>query len=135
MSLKLGVPVFELEHWSANIIAEYKALNYLSPFTDDAEAYRDGLLLQFTYNQNVSKKKDLKTASDFLPYLNKHQEWFEHPKVKDAIKFIGLSKSKEMLANTLQAILEEIEIESKKTKPDSYLITKLRNLYQQHKDA
>lgn len=133
--MKLGVPIFEIEQWSTTVIAEYQALNYISPFTDDAQALRDGLLLQFTYNQNVSKKKDLKSASDFLPYLKKDQDWFEHPKVLDAIKYINLSQSKEMLATTLQAIESEIESEESKPLPDSYLITKLRTLHNSHKDA
>ncbi|MGF1787093.1 hypothetical protein L4D00_14960 [Photobacterium swingsii] len=110
-------------------------MNYIAPFTDDAKAYRDGLQLQFTYNQNVQKKKDLKVASDFLPYLNKNQEWFEHKTVTKAKTYISMCKSPEMLATTLTAINEEIEVEESKLKPDSYLITKLRELINNHKDA
>ncbi|ENM2831978.1 hypothetical protein AB6Q85_002325 [Vibrio cholerae] len=132
LSLKLGIPIFELEEWDYNIIAEYKALNYLSPFTDEAQAYRDGLLLQFIYNQNISKKKDMRLATDLLPYLNQEPEWIEHEIVKKAKQFINLSKTPQMLADTLKKIQEQVDIELSKKEPDSYLITKLMQLIHKH---
>ncbi|WP_051563733.1 hypothetical protein [Enterovibrio calviensis] len=130
--MKLGIPIFELEQWDLSVINEYKALNYISPFTDDAQAYRDGLQLQFMYNQNVSKKKDMKLATDFLPYLKPEQEWLEHELVKKAKKFIEMCRSDEMLADTISKIKEQIEIEANEPSPDKYLITKLSELVQKH---
>ncbi|EPN4965790.1 hypothetical protein BA746_00365 [Vibrio parahaemolyticus] len=121
-----------MENWDLNIINEYRALNYLTPFTDDAQAYRDGLLLQFTYNQNLTKQKDMKLATDFLPYLKREPDWLEHELVKKAKQFISLSNTDEMLANTLEKILEQVEIEREKPEPDKYLIAKLLELYNKH---
>lgn len=131
----MGIPIFEIEQWSLSTIAEYKALNYLSPFTDHAQAYRDGLLLQFTYNQNVKQKKDMKIATDFLPYLDSNPKWLEHPLVNRAKVLLNNAKSPEMLANVIKEILDEIAIESKKENPDTYLIVRLGELIQKHKVA
>ncbi|EIE5877571.1 hypothetical protein LDV99_004500 [Vibrio parahaemolyticus] len=121
-----------MENWDLNIINEYRALNYLTPFTDDAQAYRDGLLLQFTYNQNLTKQKDMKLATDLLPYLKREPDWLEHELVKKAKQFISLSNTDEMLANTLEKILEQVEMEREKPEPDKYLIAKLLELYNKH---
>lgn len=130
--MKLGVPVFELEQWDLNVINEYKALNYLSPFTEDAQAYRDGLLLQFIYNQNITKKKDMKVATDLLPYLVQEPEWLEHELIKKTKKILKSCHSDGMLADVLNRIQEQVDIEKAKDSPDMYLITKLIELYNQH---
>ncbi|KJR15236.1 hypothetical protein UF28_16350 [Vibrio parahaemolyticus] len=122
-----------MENWDINIINEYRALNYLSPFTDDAQAYRDGLLLQFTFNQNITKRKDMKMYSDLLPYLKEEPEWLEHSLVKKAKQFIELSSTPEMLADTLTKIQEQIQEEESREEKDSYLIHKLKDLYNKHK--
>lgn len=127
------MPIFEIEQWDWNVIHEYKALNYLSPFTEDAQAQRDGLLLQILYNQNISKKQNLKQAEELLPYLSKEPEWLEHELVKKAKSFIKLSTSPEMLADTLNKITEELKMELDKEEPDTFLVYKLIQLIRKNK--
>jgi hypothetical protein len=102
------------------------------PYTDEAQARRDGLALQLTYNQNVQKKKDLRRAEDLLPYLQERPEWFEHPTIKKVERLIGSCNRPDALAKLMNSVLEEIQIEQKKPEPDSYLITRLFEIYRKH---
>lgn len=99
------------------------------PFTEDAQAYRDGMLIQLTYNQNITKKKDLKRVEDLIPYLGDKHSWVEHPTVLKVNNLINVCRSDDALADLMSKVLEEIEIERNKPKPDEYLITKLCEIY------
>lgn len=125
--------MFEVEQWPASVIIEYKALNYLDPYTDNAQAQRDGLQLALTHNAQVRKKKDLKTAHDFLPYLKPDPEWLKPKIIKDAEKFIKLARTSKMLDFTLEKIVEEINTELAKDKPDQYIVSKLARLVHEAK--
>lgn len=129
LSIKLGVPIQVLEEYPASIINEYKALNVVSPFTNDSELVREGLNLQLVRNQNVTKKQHMKTAEEILPYLQEYPDYLEHPTIK---KLSGLLKScisDEQVSALMKSVLEEIEIESNKNEPDQYLISRLYGIY------
>ncbi|WP_068871980.1 hypothetical protein [Edwardsiella tarda] len=134
LSLKLGVPVFEIEQWPLSVIAEYKAENMLMPFTDAAQAYRDGLALQFMYNQNVTKRHNIKYYDDLLPYLKQDQDWYEHEVVVHTKKTLAqVSKISEFaLSDVLDKVNKAIEEERAKDDPDQYLIVKLSQLYREY---
>lgn len=136
LSLALHVPVFELEQYPHSIINEYKALNIVSPFTNDAIAVRDGILLSLVRNQNVSKKKDLKSAEDILPYLKEYPDYLEHPSIKKVDSVMSMCTTNEQVQELLKSVSEEIEIESNKADPDSYVISRLTEFYLKNiKDA
>ncbi|WP_154232783.1 hypothetical protein [Vibrio parahaemolyticus] len=75
----------------------------------------------------------MKMYSDLLPYLKEEPEWLEHSLVKKAKQFIELSSTPEMLADTLTKIQEQIQEEESREEKDSYLIHKLKDLYNKHK--
>ena len=77
----------------------------------------------------------MKLAEDLLPYLKEEQDWLEHELVKKAKQFLQLSSTPEMLAETLQKIQEQIEIELKSESPDAYVVIKLQQLINKHKKA
>lgn len=136
LSLALHVPIFQLEQYPQSIINEYKALNIVSPFTTDAIAVRDGILLSLIRNQNVSKKKDLRTAEEILPYLKEYPEYLEHPLIKKLNNTIHTFVTDEQTQSLLKNVIEEIEIESNKHDPDPYVIARLTEFYSNHsKDA
>lgn len=129
LSLKLGVPIFELETWPAQVIQEYRALNVVAPFTQDAENWRDGIQIQMVRNQNITKKQHYKTAEELLPYLQAFPEFLEHEKVIKVLGLIKVCSGPEQVANLMDMVSEEIEIESKKDEPDHYLISRLIEIY------
>lgn len=129
LSLKLGVPVHELERYPVSEINEYKALNVISPFVNDSELMREGLLLQLIRNQNITKKQHLKTAEQLLPYLKDYPDFLEHPTIKKVNTLLNSGISKEQEAHLLEKVLEEIDIESNKDEPDQYLISRLYQIY------
>ncbi len=125
----MKVPVFELENYPASIIQEYRALNVVSPFTTDSMNIQTGILLSLIRNQNVVKKKDLVSADQILPYLKEYPDYLEHPTIKKVQGLINSCQSNELLADLLEKIAEEIELESNKDKPDEYLISRLSEIY------
>lgn len=129
------MPVFELEKYPQSVIQEYKALNIVSPFTNDAQISRDGLLIQLIRNQNVTKKQHLRTAEELLPYLKEYPDYLEHPTIKKVNTILSNIKSDEQMAHILKSIAEEIEIETAKDEPDSYLVNRLSQLYIKHSKA
>lgn len=129
LSLKLGVPIHELEEYPASTINEYKALNLVSPFINDSEIVREGLLLQLIRNQNVTKKQHMKTAEQLLPYLQEYPDYLEHPTIKKLNSLLKSCTSDEQVSSIMEKVLEEIEIESKKVEPDQYLISRLYGIY------
>jgi hypothetical protein len=129
LSIKLGIPAFELEQWPASLIQEYRALNIVSPFTQDAENWRDGIQIQMVRNQNVTKKQHYKTAEELLPYLQEYPEHLEHPTIKKVMGLVKSCNGAQQLAELMKKVLEEIEIEEGKEDPDAYLISRLSELY------
>ncbi|MGL4843927.1 MAG: hypothetical protein ACRC2Y_04825 [Aeromonas veronii] len=129
LSLKLGVPVFELETWPAQVIQEYRALNVVAPFTQDAENWRDGIQIQMVRNQNITSKQHYKTAEELLPYLQEYPEFLEHKQVSKVLGLIKVCPDPEQVANLMDKVREEIEIESQKDDPDHYLISRLIEIY------
>lgn len=135
LSLALHIPVQELEQYPSSLIQEYRALNIVSPFTNDSQLVRDGLLIELIRNQNVSKKKDYRSAEQILPYLAKYPDYLEHPVVKKASNLISLCKSSEQKKDLLSKIKEEIELEQGKQDSDDYLISRLSHIYHQQMRA
>lgn len=129
LSVALSVPVFELEQWPYDIIQEYRALNVVSPFIQDAENTRDGILIQLIRNQNVTKKQHIRTAEQILPYLQEFPEYLEHPTVKKVQGLISCCRTDEALADLMNKVAEEIEIEGTKESPDKYVLARLSDIY------
>lgn len=137
MALAWGRPLREIEELPASTLAEFKALNLISPFTEDAKAYREGLIATILYNKSCTKKSQTKSISDLFPYLsNEVPDFLEEPKVKkakDIFKAIQLQRGNKELYEASMAefkgkIDEEIEILLTAKVPDQYTINKLREL-------
>ncbi len=92
-------------------------------------------MIQLVRNQNVTKKQHYKTAEELLPYLQEYPEHLEHPTVKKVLGIIGACMESQQLAELMQKIVEEIEIEEGKEDPDQYLIHRLSNTYLTHNKA
>ncbi|KFA99268.1 hypothetical protein [Vibrio sp. ER1A] len=91
--------------------------------------------MQLIRNQNVSKKQHIKTAEQILPYLQEYPDYLEHPTIKKVLGLVSMIKSDEQMADLMNKVLEEIDIENKKDKPDEYLISRLSDIYHKHKAA
>lgn len=131
------MPLEYIENLPESALNEFMALNTLSPFTHDAQAYREGLIATLLYNNNITKKKDAKSVEDLFPYLSdKTPEWVEDERV---LKAKNLLKSicchaidpdiyKSSFNEIKEKIIEEVEIEKSKDKPDRYVIDELQKL-------
>lgn len=97
------------------------------PFTYDAGIQRDAFTFEAICN-SVPRKKYFH-AKQVFPYLDNDREWIEHPTVVNLNKIIKSCQYSPALADIMEKILEEIEIEQNKPRPDEYLITKLREIY------
>ena len=120
-----------------SVINEFKALNLISPFTTDAQAYREGLIATLLYNQGASKKSQTKTVSDLFPYLsNETPEFLEDERVikaKRIFKAILLQKSNSDLFESSMGefnkkVREEIAILKAERVPDIYAIRELQKI-------
>ncbi|WMB74223.1 hypothetical protein RA178_06300 [Shewanella oncorhynchi] len=128
LSLKLGIPAFELEEWPSSEINRYKALNVISPFTDKAQAVRDGLLMSLIRNQNVTKKSQAVTPSQLLPYLEEFPSYLEHKDVTKAQSLLKNATQDWQVADIKKHIQEAIEAEQAKADPDTYLISRFKEM-------
>ena len=131
LSLKLGIPTFEIENWPISVVDEYKAHNYLNKFTTKAEATRQALMVQLLWNQNNTKKSQFVPYTDLFPYLADNPEWLEHDQIKKAIKILNTLMTVEQYTDFSQKILEEISIERNKPigEQDKFYIGRLIDLY------
>lgn len=126
-----------VESLSLNALNEFKALNLISPFVHDAQAHREGLIATLLYNQNVSKKKDLKSVSDLFPYLGKVDiTQFDHPLVLECRQKLSactvMGRLHTGLYNKVKdAIRAEIDNERQSQSPDLQLISELDSLLQE----
>ncbi|MGL4519407.1 MAG: hypothetical protein ACRCUJ_06965 [Phocaeicola sp.] len=128
LSLKLGIPAFELEEWPSSEITRYKALNIISPFTDKAQAQRDGLLMSLIRNQNITKRSQAVRVQDLLPYLEDFPKYLEHPDVTKAQSFLSNANQAWQVADIKKHIQEAIDAEEAKTNPDTYLISRFKEM-------
>lgn len=126
-----------VESLSPTTLAEYKALNIISPYTPDAQAYREGLIATMMYNKGCSKKSQTKTLYELFPYLDTETpDWLEDEKVikaKRILKAISLQKDcpdlyKASMDEFKEKIQEEIDILSQSDNPDNYTIGRLTKL-------
>ena len=132
LSLALHIPIQEIEEYPISIINEYRALNIVSPFVNDAELIRDGLLLSLIRNQNVTEQSQVKTAEDILPYLSEFPAYLEHETIIKINSLLSVCKSDEGRADVFDKILEEVELEKSKEKPDLYLISRMTEITKQN---
>lgn len=118
-------------------MAEFKALNLISPFTTDAQAYREGLIATLLYNKGCSKKSQTKTVDELFPYLSSSTpEFLEDERVikaKNILRAISLQKSKKDLFESsmnefVGKVKEEITILKSERVPDQYVIRELNKL-------
>ena len=116
----------------------YKALNVMSPFTEEAQAQRDGLLLAETFS--VRRKAEL-TPKEMLPYLNTDvPEWASDPmvtKAKALLKEVKSHKGMGQLAyeTSLKSLhiglAEEIQIQLESPNEDTdYIVSELNAILQ-----
>lgn len=127
-----------IESLPESTLHEFQALNAISPFTSEAQAYREGLTATLLYNSNVSKKSDAKSITDLFPYLNPETpDWLEDARVlqaKDILNSItchgdlGNDNYTANIEHVYGKIREEIEMETCKKSPDIYVIRKLEKL-------
>lgn len=131
------MPIEYIESLPMSVLDEFTALNALSPFTHDAQAYREGLMTTLIYNNNVSKKSDAKSVQDLFPYLSGDTpEWIEDDRIKKAKDLLKSIQCHLLDAETYEQnysfikhkIQEEISMEKTKPNPDKYVIDKLEGL-------
>lgn len=132
------MPLEYIENLPEGVLNDFIALNTISPYTPEAQAYREGLMTTILYNSNASKKSETKSVTDLFPYLNTDTpEWLEDERVKKAKDLMTSIKCQaslnvdiynDNLINIKQKIKEEISLERKKQIPDLYVISTLDNL-------
>lgn len=137
LALAWGRPLHEIENLPISVVNEYKALNLISPFTNDAQAYREGLIATLLYNKGCTKSSQTKSVTDLFPYLsNKVPDYLEDDtvlKAKNILKAIGLQRSKtdvfeSSMAEFKTKVNEEIEMLKSEKQPDFYVIRELQKL-------
>jgi hypothetical protein len=134
LALALSQPIEYIESLDLDTLNEFKALNIISPFTHDAQAWREGLMATLIYNNNVTKKKDLKKVSDLFPYLDPSTpDYLEDEIVLKCRKALtacntGGMVNESMYKDVLAAINVEIEEARNRDVPDQYRISELRKL-------
>lgn len=109
------------------------ALNAIHPFTYDAQAEREGLLVTETLNQR--RKKQLK-SDQLFPYLSREiPDWLQDNRIVVAKELIKrhehgskIRKQEPNFNYVRNLIEEEIEIESCKQKPDEIVVRELIKL-------
>lgn len=108
-------------------------MNALHPFTYDAHAEREGLLVTEMFNSR--RKKQVK-SHELFPYLDrKTPDWLVDPAIRTAKELIArheegckLRGEKPNYDYVRRLIIEELQIEHEKTKPDSFKIKELNIL-------
>lgn len=139
LSIALKIPSFEIKQWPIQIIDEYRALNIVRPFTERAQAIREGYFIELFRNRNVTKEKDWVSKEKLFPYLGDSlPDFIEHPLVKKAVEQIGLAKRlghKYMLEDTLKRMEEQIQIENAKPEHDMYLIRRYVQLIRENQSG
>jgi len=114
-------------------------LNVICPFTDDAQAYRDGLMLSEQFS--TRRKKEL-TPEDMLPYLKRGTpEWAENDIVLHGKRLMKEIKTHNIGGDVayrasrkalLVKIDEEIEQQLESPNEDTdYIVAELRKLKHQ----
>lgn len=137
LAIAWGRPLHEIENLPISTITEFKALNLISPFTGDAQAYREGLIATLLYNKGCTKSCQTKTVVELFPYLsNETPDFLEDDKVlkaKGISRSIGLQKNnKELFESSMDEFIkkleEEITIQKEAKQPDWYVIRELQKL-------
>ena len=117
-----------MEQWPVGVIDEYRSLNLISPFTTEAVAQREGLIVQYLRNQHVTKKSDYVPANAIFPYLNQYPEWLEHEDIKKAKMLLSNATIPSQIEEIKGHIRETLEQEILKDEPDKYLVVRLNEL-------
>jgi hypothetical protein len=133
LSIETGWTLSDINSLPMDQVNAYFALNVLNPFTYDAKAEREGLLIAETFNQR--RKKQLKSW-DLFPYLKSGTpKWLSDPLVQKARAIIEnlqnsarISKQPLNLDGIHQLINEEIEIEMETKRPNILKISELKAL-------
>lgn len=135
LSIATGWTIDYIEELPESVLQEYMALNAISPFTHDAQAYRDGVVASFIFNKDVQKKKDLRSPEEIFPYLKQGlPEWAKDPvvnKAENLIKAVSLHSGESYIAamdKIKQSISEQIEIEKQQKVVDRYRVSELEKL-------
>ena len=137
LAIAWGRPIHEIESLPMTTINEFKALNLISPFTGDAQAYREGLIATLLYNKGCTKSSQTKTVTELFPYLSSETpDFLEDEKIlkaKSIVKSIGMQKGNpELFESSMNEfklkIGEEIELQKQAKQPDWYVIRELRKL-------
>ena len=136
LAIAWGQPIEYIESLDLDTLNEFKALNLISPFTHDAQAQREGLIATLIYNNNATKKQDLKKVSDLFPYLDqKTPEYLEDEiviKCKKALASCSVAGmfDKQRHNHVIAAIKVEIEEANNATPPDHYRVNELNKILQ-----
>lgn len=137
LALAWGRPLHELENLPTKTIAEFKALNAISPFTHEAQSWREGLMCTIMYNQGATKKSQTKSVGELFPYLKTGlPDWIEDEVVLHAKRLVQSIASQSLSPRTMEAnlefirckIREQIDSEMKEPVVDNYRIRKLTEL-------
>ena len=137
LAIAWGRPIEYVESLPSSVIAEFKALNIISPYTPEAQAHREGLIATLLYNKGCSKKTQMKTIPDLFPYLSRGTpDWLEDERVKKAksiFKSIALQRGNpELYESSMNELVtkvkEEIEIMEGMDEPDRHTINELQKI-------
>lgn len=137
LAIAWGRPIEYVESLPSSTIAEFKALNIISPFTTDAQAYREGLIATLLYNRGATKKSNTKSLTDLFPYLSQGTpDWLEDERVlkaKSLLRSIELHRGNPDLYKSnynfiIDKIGEEIELLRTEDDVDHYTIKELTKI-------
>ena len=135
LSIKLGVPYFEIETWPLEAVNKYMALNLMRPFTHSADFIREGFIIELLRNQNCTKKSQYRDMTQLIPYTSlKLPDYMEHPDIRKLKKAVDMALTfniKPMIDDIKENILDEISIQLAKQVEDrdEYIIKRCAEIY------
>lgn len=133
LALTWGQPLEYVEQLDNATLLEFKALNIISPFTHDVASNERAMIASILYNQNATKKSQMRSSSELIPYIVPDTDFLEpelFKKARETQRSLDPSNPlyESQLESFYQDINDTIEFEVQQADYDEYLITKLRSL-------
>jgi hypothetical protein len=136
LAIAWGQKIEYVESLDSDTLLQFKALNIISPFTHDVASNERAMIASMLYNQNASKKSQMRSPTDLFPYISTNTDFLEpelYIKARGILRSFDASSPMydSQINSFFSDITDTIEIELKRPDCDEYLIRKLRGL--QHK--
>ncbi len=133
LAIAWGQPLEYVEQLDNATLLELKALNIISPFTHDVASNERAMIASLLYNQNATKKSDMRSPSELVPYIVSNTDFLEPELYKKALsQFRSIHPDSPTYQSQLeyfyQNVRDTIDFEVQQEDYDEYLIKKLRSL-------